>query len=81
MVIDLTLEVKTANYKVITVAPDQLEKERKREGEGQRRKNQKRNQSQKKQAKKAIVVEEQQCPKCKAHLLKKAIRLMAAPIF
>lgn len=62
MVIDLTAEVKTATYKVINVAPEQpakneTEKEEKPKKEAK--------------PKKAVVIEEQQCPKCKSHPLKK----------
>jgi DNA topoisomerase-3 len=63
MVIDLTIEVKTSNYKVITIAPDQppvAEKEEKPKKEAKP-----------KEPKKAVVIEEQQCPKCKTHPLKK----------
>jgi len=67
MVIDLTTEVKTANYKVITIAPDQpAAKEKEKDKEDKPKKEPK-----PKELKKAIVIEEQQCPKCKAHLLKK----------
>ena len=69
MVIDLTTEVKTANYKVITIAPDQpaaKEKEKEKEQSDKPKKEPK-----PKEPKKAIVIEELQCPKCKAHLLKK----------
>jgi DNA topoisomerase-3 len=67
MVIDLTVEVKTATYKVITVAADQpAKKEKEREKEEKPKKEQK-----PKEPKKAVVIEEQQCPKCKAHVLKK----------
>ncbi len=67
MVIDLTVEVKTANYKVITVAPDQPEKkEKEKEKEDKPKK-----EAKPKEPKKAVVIEEQQCPKCKTHLLKK----------
>jgi DNA topoisomerase-3 len=63
MVIDLTIEVKTSNYKVITIAPDQppvAEKEEKPKKEAKP-----------KEPKKAVVIEELQCPKCKTHPLKK----------
>jgi DNA topoisomerase-3 len=63
MVIDLTVEVKTANYRAITVAenkPQQKEKESTPKKEAKP-----------KEPKKAILIEEQQCPKCKSHLLKK----------
>ncbi|SDG38478.1 DNA topoisomerase 3 [Chitinophaga filiformis] len=67
MVIDLTKEVKTANYKVITIAPDQpAEKEKEKDKEEKPKK-----EAKPKEPKKAVVIEEQQCPKCKAHLLKK----------
>ena len=60
MVIDLTVEVKTANYKVIAIAekPAAPAEEKKKE-------------SKPKEPKKAVVIEEQQCPKCKEHPLKK----------
>jgi DNA topoisomerase-3 len=65
MVIDLTIEVKTSNYKVITVAPDQpAEKEKEKEEKPKK-------EAKPKEPKKAVVIEEQQCPKCKAHPLKK----------
>ncbi|MVT07793.1 type IA DNA topoisomerase [Chitinophaga tropicalis] len=63
MVIDLTIEVKTANYKVITVtqeqppAPEEKEKPKK--------------ESKPKEPKKAVVIAEHACPKCKDHPLKK----------
>jgi DNA topoisomerase-3 len=69
MVIDLTVEVKTATYKVITVAQDQpqkKEKEKDRDSEEKPKKEPK-----PKEPKKAVVLEEQQCPKCKSHPLKK----------
>lgn len=67
MVIDLTKEVKTANYKVITIAPEQpAEKEKEKDKEEKPKK-----EAKPKEPKKAVVLEEQQCPKCKAHLLKK----------
>jgi len=67
MVIDLTKEVKTANYKVITIAPEQpVEKEKEKDKEEKPKK-----EAKPKEPKKAVVIEEQQCPKCKAHLLKK----------
>jgi DNA topoisomerase-3 len=60
MVIDLTLEVKTANYKVIAIAPEKPAAEEKPAKE-----------SKPKEPKKAVVIEEQLCPKCKEHSLKK----------
>ncbi len=67
MVIDLTVEVKTANYKIITVAEDQPgKKEKEKEKEDKPKK-----EAKPKEPKKAIVIEEQQCPKCKSHPLKK----------
>lgn len=69
MVIDLTVEVKTATYKVITVAEDQpakKEKEKEKDKEDKPKKEPK-----PKEPKKAIVIEELQCPKCKSHQLKK----------
>lgn len=60
MVVDLTKEVKTASYKFITVAPDPppepVEKEKPKKEP---------------KPKKAVVLEEIQCPKCKTHLLRK----------
>lgn len=67
MVIDLTTEVKTANYKVITIVPDQpAAKEKEKEKADKPKK-----ESKSAAPKKTILIEEQQCPKCKAHLLKK----------
>jgi DNA topoisomerase-3 len=67
MVIDLTVEVKTANYKIITVAADQPEKkEKEKEKEDKPKK-----EAKPKEPKKAVIIEEQQCPKCKSHPLKK----------
>ncbi len=66
MVIDLTAEVKSATYKAITVAPDQPEKKEKDNKEEKPKK-----EAKPKEQKKTIVIEEQQCPKCKTHLLKK----------
>jgi DNA topoisomerase-3 len=65
MVVDLTTEVKTATYKVIAVAPDQPVKQEKEPEEKPKK------EPKPKEPRKAIVIEEQQCPKCKAHLLKK----------
>lgn len=65
MVIDLTQEVKTATYKVITVAPDEPAKKEKDKADNPAK------EAKSKEPKKAIVIEEQQCPKCKSHLLKK----------
>ncbi|MBO9565153.1 MAG: DNA topoisomerase 3 [Niastella sp.] len=65
LVIDLTQEVKTATYKVITVAPDEPLKKEKEKAEKPAK------EAKPKEAKKAIVIEEQQCPKCKSHPLKK----------
>jgi DNA topoisomerase III len=65
MVIDLTVEVKTATHKIITVAPEQpAKKENEKEPAPKK-------EPKPKEPKKAIVIEEQQCPKCKAHVLKK----------
>ncbi len=66
MVIDLTVEVKSATYKAITIAPDQPEKKEKDNKEEKPKK-----EAKPKEQKKTIVIEEQQCPKCKTHLLKK----------
>jgi len=65
MVIDLTVEVKTATYKVITVAAEQPEKKEKEKEEKPKK------EAKPKEPKKSVVIEEQQCPKCKAHELKK----------
>lgn len=65
MVIDLTIEVKTSNYKVITVRPDQPEEKEKEKEEKPKK------EAKPKEPKKAVVIAEQQCPKCKAHPLKK----------
>jgi DNA topoisomerase-3 len=65
MVIDLTIEVKTANYKMITVAPDQPEKKEKEKDTTPKK------EAKPKEPKKAVVIEEQQCPKCKSNPLKK----------
>ncbi|HEX6426201.1 MAG TPA: DNA topoisomerase 3 [Niastella sp.] len=65
MVIDLTVEVKTANYKMITVAPDQPEKKEKEKDATPKK------EAKPKEPKKAVVIEEQQCPKCKSNPLKK----------
>jgi DNA topoisomerase-3 len=65
MVIDLTAEVKTASYKMITIAPDQpVQKETTKEEKPKK-------EAKPREPKKEILVEEQQCPKCKAHKLKK----------
>lgn len=67
MVIDLTIEVKTANYKIITVAEDQPgKKEKEKDKEDKPKK-----EARPKEPKKVIVIEEQQCPKCQSHPLKK----------
>ncbi|MFT3824163.1 MAG: DNA topoisomerase 3 [Chitinophagaceae bacterium] len=66
MVIDLTAEVKSATYKAITIAPDQPEKKEKEKTDDKPKK-----EAKPKEPKKAVVIEEQQCPKCKQHLLKK----------
>lgn len=64
MVIDLTIEVKTATYKAITIAPDKApEPEEKQKKESKPK--------EPKEPKKAVVIEEQQCPKCKEHQLLK----------
>ncbi|PSL47903.1 DNA topoisomerase-3 [Chitinophaga niastensis] len=63
MVVDLTKEVKTSSYKFITIAPDPppvVEEKEKPKKEAKP-----------KAPKKAVGVEEMQCPKCKEHLLKK----------
>ena len=65
MVIDLTIEVKTANYKMITVAPDQPAKKEKEKDETPKK------EAKPSAPKKAVVIEEQQCPKCKSNPLKK----------
>jgi DNA topoisomerase III len=65
MVIDLTIEVKTANYKMITVAPDQPEKKEKEKDVTTKK------EAKPKEPKKAVVIEEQHCPKCKSNPLKK----------
>ncbi|QHS62213.1 type IA DNA topoisomerase [Chitinophaga agri] len=65
MVIDLTIEVKTANYKVIIVKHDQPEVTEKEKDEKPKK------EAKPKEAKKAVAIEEQQCPKCKSHPLKK----------
>jgi DNA topoisomerase-3 len=65
MVIDLTAEVKTATYKVITVAPDQPAPTEKEKDEKPKK------EAKPAAPKKAVVIEEQLCPKCKSHLLKK----------
>lgn len=67
MVIDLTVEVKTATYKVIAIAHDQPEKKEKEKDKEDKPKKE----PKPKEPKKAIVIEEQQCPKCKSHPLKK----------
>jgi DNA topoisomerase-3 len=58
MVVDLTIEVKTNAHKTITIAPDPPPVPEKEEPKS-------------KEPKKAIVIEELSCPKCKEHLLKK----------
>ncbi|RFS19623.1 type IA DNA topoisomerase [Chitinophaga silvatica] len=60
MVVDLTKEVKTASYKTITIAPEAPPAPEKPVKE-----------KAKKAPKQPVVVEEIQCPKCKAHPLKK----------
>jgi DNA topoisomerase-3 len=65
MVIDLTVEVKTATYKLITIAPDQPAKKEKEKDATTKK------EAKPKEPKKAVVIEEQQCPKCKSNLLKK----------
>lgn len=60
MVVDLTKEVKTASYKFITIAPDPPPVPEEKEKPKKEPK-----------PKKVIVLEELQCPKCKAHPLKK----------
>ncbi len=60
MVVDLTKEVKTASYKFITIAPDPPPVPEEKEKPKKEPK-----------PKKVIVIEELQCPKCKAHPLKK----------
>jgi DNA topoisomerase-3 len=58
MVVDLTIEVKTNAHKTITIAPDPPPVPEKEEPKP-------------KEPKKAIVIEELSCPKCKEQLLKK----------
>ena len=65
MVIDLTAEVKTATYRPITVVEQQPEKKEKETADKPKK------EAKPKEPKKAVVIEEQQCPKCKAHPLKK----------
>ena len=65
MVIELTAEVKAASYKVITVAPEQPDKKEKEKEDKPKK------EAKPKEPKKAIVVEEQQCPKCKSQKLMK----------
>lgn len=65
MVIDLTQEVKTATYKVITVAPDQPAKK------GQEVADKPKKEPKPREPKKVAAIEEQPCPKCKTHPLKK----------
>jgi len=60
MVVDLTKEVKTASYKFITIAPDPPPVPEEKEKPKKEPK-----------PKKVIAIEELQCPKCKAHPLKK----------
>ena len=67
MVIDLTVEVKTATYKIITVAVDAPAKKEKEKDAADKPKKEARP----KEPKKAVSIEEQQCPKCKSHPLKK----------
>jgi DNA topoisomerase-3 len=64
MVIDLTVEVKTATYKLITIAADQPKKEKEKDDKPKK-------EAKSAALKKAVVIEEQQCPKCKSHMLKK----------
>ena len=70
MVIDLTTEVKSATYKVITIAPDKPAEPAKKEKEKETAEKPKK-EAKPKEPKKAIVVEEQLCPKCKEHKLLK----------
>ncbi|MDF2188517.1 type IA DNA topoisomerase [Paraflavitalea sp. CAU 1676] len=63
MVIDLTKEVKTATYKVISVAADQPAAKEKEGAEKPKK------EPKPKEPKKVVTVEEQQCPKCKTHKL------------
>lgn len=68
MVIDLTIEVKSSQHKIITILPDaplQSEKDEKP------KKDSKPKEAKPKEPKKAVVMEELQCPKCKTNLLKK----------
>ncbi|SFD01434.1 DNA topoisomerase-3 [Chitinophaga sp. CF118] len=60
MVVDLTIEVKTNTHKIITIAPDPPPAEETPKKE-----------TKPKEPKKAVVIEELNCPKCKEHLLKK----------
>jgi DNA topoisomerase-3 len=64
MVVDLTVEVKTATYKAITVAVEAPKKEKEKEDKPKK-------EPKPREPKKAVVIEEQQCPKCKSHPLKK----------
>jgi DNA topoisomerase-3 len=67
MVIDLTVEVKTATYKIITVAVDApAKKEKEKESADKPKK-----EAKPAAPKKTLAIEEQQCPKCKSHPLKK----------
>jgi DNA topoisomerase-3 len=67
MVIDLTVEVKTATYKIITVAVDApAKKEKEKESADKPKK-----EAKPAAPKKTVAIEEQQCPKCKSHPLKK----------
>lgn len=60
MVMDLTQEVKTSSYKTITIVPEAPSAPEKPEKAAKP-----------KAAKKVVNLSEQQCPKCKAHPLKK----------
>ncbi|OQP38655.1 DNA topoisomerase III [Niastella yeongjuensis] len=65
MVIDLTVEVKTATYRSITVVEAQPEKKEKESADKPKK------EPKPKEPKKAVTIDEQQCPKCKSHPLKK----------
>ncbi|AEW00014.1 DNA topoisomerase III [Niastella koreensis] len=65
MVIDLTAEVKTATYRAITVVEQQPAKKEKDTPDKPKK------EAKPKEPKKAVAIEEQQCPKCKSHPLKK----------
>lgn len=70
MVVDLTREVKYSVHKVITVTETTPEKEEKAKKES-KPKEAKPKEAKPKEPKKAVAVEELNCPKCKNHPLKK----------